>query len=244
MKKEKETEDKNEKEEKEEQEAEVKKTKPKKKAEKKPEKEETEKEELISQEKNLLIPLEDYVKAGVHLGTKVITAHMRPYIYKRRADGLAIINTNEIDSRIKTAALLMAKYRPEDIIVACKREAGWLALKKFSELTGIKVFTKKYPAGIITNINLPTFFESSLMVIIDPWIDKNPMMDAVQINIPVIALCDTNNVTSYIDFIIPCNNKSNKSIGLIFWILAREYNKLRGNDIKMPPYEEFIGESL
>jgi small subunit ribosomal protein S2 len=210
---------------------------------KKKEKKETG-EKAEKREEKLLVPLEDYIKAGVHLGTKVITAHMRPYVYKRRADGLAVINTNEIDSRIRTAASFLAQYAPEDILVSCKRESGALALEKFSEITGARVFTKKYHTGVITNTNLPGFFEISVMMIIDPWIDKNPMLDAVQVNIPIIALCDTNNVTSYIDYIVPCNNKSNKSIGLIFWILAREYNKLRGKEVQMPPYETFIGESL
>ena len=224
-------------------EAETKKARKKKAAEKKP-KEANELEKETKKENNLLVPLEDYIKAGVHLGTKIITAQMRHYIFKKRADGLAIINTNEIDSKIRTAASFLAQYDPDKIVVSCKREAGWLALEKFSELTGVRVFTKKYPAGIITNLALPNFFEPSLMMVIDPWIDKNPMMDAVQVQIPILSLCDSNNITSFVDLIIPCNNKSNKSIGLIFWILAREYNKLRGKDVKMPPYEEFIGESI
>jgi small subunit ribosomal protein S2 len=169
---------------------------------------------------------------------------MKPYIFRRRADGLAKLNTNQIDTRIRTAAAFMAQYAPEKIVVSCKREAGWKAIEKFSEITGIKVFSKKYPAGIITNLDLKHFFEPSLMIIIDPWIDKNPMLDAVKIRIPVIALCDSNNVPSKIDLIIPANNKSNKSIGIIFWILAREYNKARGKEVTMPPYEEFIGESI
>jgi len=222
----------------------TKKTAKKKKSEEKTESADKEAEVKAEKDSNLLVPLEDYIKAGVHLGTKVITAQMKPYIFRRRADGLAILNTNQIDDKIKIAASFLAQYEPEKIVVACKREAGWLAIDKFSEITGIKSFSKKYPAGVITNLALPGFFEPSLMVIIDPWIDKNPMLDAVKIHVPVIALCDSNNVPSKIDFIIPCNNKSNKSIGLIFWILAREYNKLKGKDVKMPPYEEFIGESL
>lgn len=192
----------------------------------------------------LLVPLENYIKAGVHLGTKVITAQMKPFMYKRRADGLAIIDTKKIDAKIREAAAMLAQYSPKDVVVSCKREAGWLALNKFAELTGVRVFTKKYPAGIITNIKLQEFFEPSIMMIIDPWIDKNPMHDAVNLNIPIISLCDSNNVPIFIDLIVPCNNKSNKSIGLIFWILAKEILKIRGEKAKMPPYEEFIGESL
>jgi len=194
----------------------------------------------VEAEKTTLVPLEEYIKSSIHLGTKVITSHMRPYVYKRRADGLAIINTNIIDKKLKAAASFLSQFEPEDIVVTCKREAGWLALKSMNKYTGIRVFTKKYPAGIITNPSLPDFFEPKAMMIIDPWLDKNPLLDAMQINIPIIALCDTNNMISYIDLVIACNNKSNKSIGLIFWILAREYCKAKGMQFKAE-LTEFTG---
>lgn len=191
---------------------------------------------------NMLIPLEDYVKSGIYLGTKVITPDMKPYVFKRRNDGLAIINTKMADEKIKVAAAMLAEYAPEKIVVACKREAGWQAMQTFSKVTGIRVFTKKYPAGIITNTRLPVFFEPELAVIVDPWLDKNLLYDSTLINIPIISLCDTNNLTSNIDLIVPCNNKSNKSIGLVFWILAKEYLKLKGMDSKVPDIKEFTGE--
>jgi small subunit ribosomal protein S2 len=186
--------------------------------------------------------LEEYVKSGIHLGTKVITAHMRAYVFKRRADGLAIFNTNMINEKLKLAAAMLANYAPEKIVVAGKREASWKALIAFGKATGIRVFTKKYPAGIITNSNLEDFFEPELMFVVDPWLDKNPISDALLSNIPLVALCDTNNMLSNADLIIPCNNKSNKSIGLIFQILAREYNKIRKIDNALPELNEFTGE--
>jgi len=190
----------------------------------------------------LLVSLEEYVKSGIHLGTKVITAHMRAYVFKRRADGLAIFNTNMINEKLKLAAAMLANYAPEKIVVAGKREASWKALIAFGKATGIRVFTKKYPAGIITNSNLEDFFEPELMFVVDPWLDKNPISDALLSNIPLVALCDTNNMLSNADLIIPCNNKSNKSIGLIFQILAREYNKIRKIDNALPELNEFTGE--
>src|SRR3989344_8718795 len=100
---------------------------------------------------------------------------MRKYVYRRRADGLAVLNTNLIDKKLREAIEFINKFNPEDIIVVCKRQAGWKAVSLFSELTGIKVFTKKYPAGIMTNINLPNFIEPKLVVVCDPWLDKNAM---------------------------------------------------------------------
>lgn len=191
---------------------------------------------------NMLVPLDDYVKSGIYLGTKVITQDMRPYVFKRRTDGLAIINTRIVDEKIREAVSFISKYEPENIVVACKREAGWKAIKAFGKATGIKVFTKKYPAGIITNSVLEGFFEPSLMMIVDPWLDKNPMADANKINVPLVGVCDTNNLTSSIDLVIPGNNKSGKSIGLIFWILARGYIKERKLDSKLPELSEFVGD--
>ncbi len=193
---------------------------------------------------NTLIPLNDYIRSGTYIGTKVITPHMRPFIYRRRNDGIAIINTNIIDERLKEAAKFLADYNPNNVIIVCKRESGWRAVKLFSELTGIRVFTKKYPAGIITNTALPDFFETELVVICDPWIDKNALSDAVKMKKKVLGLCDTNNFTFGVDKIVPCNNKSNKSLGVIFYILAREYMKIQRINKPLPPMKDFIGEEL
>lgn len=185
---------------------------------------EEEKKSITSKEETL-IPLEDYIKCAVHLGTKVITPHMRKYVYKRRADGLAVINTILIDKQLREAIDFLNKYNTDVIYLCCKREAGWEAAKKFQEVTGIKVFTKKYSPGITTNLKLEDFFEAELTIICDPWIDKNALNDTIKLKKPIISLCDTNNYIQGITKIIPCNNKSSKSIGCILFILAREYNK-------------------
>ncbi|MEK6844942.1 MAG: 30S ribosomal protein S2 [Nanoarchaeota archaeon] len=185
---------------------------------------EEEKKSIISKEETL-IPLEDYIKCAVHLGTKVITPHMRKYVYKRRADGLAVINTILIDRQLRESIDFLNKYNSSVIYLCCKREAGWEAARKFHEITGIKIFTKKYSPGITTNLKLEDFFESELTIICDPWIDKNALNDTIKLKKPIISLCDTNNYIQGITKIIPCNNKSSKSIGCILFILAREYNK-------------------
>jgi len=179
------------------------------------------------EKKETLIPLEDYIKCAVHLGTKVITPHMRSFVYKRRADGLAVINTALIDDSLRNAIDFLVKYEPDEIYLVCRREAGWPAAEKFGETTGIKIFTKKYPPGITTNLVLDNFFEKELTIICDPWTDKNALRDTKILKKPVIGLCDTNNFTTGITKIIPCNNKSRKSIGCILFILAREYCKLK-----------------
>jgi len=179
------------------------------------------------EEQQLLTPLEDYLKVGIHIGTKFRTKYMAPFIYKIRSDGLAVLNVQEIDRRIRIASQLLSKYNPEDITVVCRRENGWKAVKLFSKLTGIKAFAGRYPPGILTNSSLDSFMETKIILVTDPWPDRNAILDATKLGITVIALCDTNNTANNIDLIVPCNNKGNKSLGLLFMILAREYLKHR-----------------
>ncbi len=166
---------------------------------------------------------------------------MSPFIYKIRPDGLSVLNIQEIDRRLKIAADLMSQYNPEDILIVCRRENGWDAARKFAELTGVKIFAGRYPPGILTNPNLENFIETKLVFITDPIPDKNVVIDAAKLGIPVIALCDTNNDATGLDFIIPCNNKGKKSLGLIFYVLVREYlknrNMLEGKNIKEEDFE-------
>ncbi|MGV8131503.1 MAG: uS2m family ribosomal protein, partial [Candidatus Pacearchaeota archaeon] len=163
-----------------------------------------------SEPTNTLVPIEDYLKSSMHLGTRVITPNMRKYIYKRRADGLAVFNTAMLDSTVREAGEFLSRYAPEDIIVVCKREAGWHAVKLFSETLGIRSFTKKYPAGILTNTNLANFFETKLVLICDPWLDKNALTDANRVGVPVLSVCDSNNYSFGINQIVAGNNKSAK----------------------------------
>jgi small subunit ribosomal protein S2 len=197
-----------------------------------------------SKDETILTNLEDYIKTASYLGTKVITPSMRKYVYRRRLDGLAILNTLLVDKKLAEAIEFIKRYKPDEWTLVCKRESGWRAAKMFAELTGVRVFTKKYPSGVLTNTNLENFFETKMIVICDPWLDKNALTDAIRVRIPVCGICDTNNHTSNIDVVAIANNKSNKSMGLIFWILAREYMKEHKIDKPLPTLEDFAGEEL
>jgi small subunit ribosomal protein S2 len=209
--------------------------------------EETKTEDLKEQIKtkkktDTLIPLEEYVKSGIYLGTRVVTPDMKQYVYRRRADGLAIFNTDIIDEKIKESGIYLSGFNPDDVSVVCKRQAGWKAARLFSEITGIRAFTKKYPAGILTNTNLPDFFESELTIVTDHWLDKNAMSDTLRVNKKVLMICDTNNFSKDADQIIIGNNKSAKSIGLIFYLLTREYCKAKKIKKEVPALEYWTGE--
>jgi len=190
----------------------------------------------------MLIPLEEYVKAGIYLGTRVVTPDMKPFVYRRRADGLAIFNTDLIDEKLKEAIEYLIKFKPEEVILTCKRQAGWKAARMFGELTGIRVFTKKYPAGILTNTQLEDFFENELTIIIDAWLDKNALKDTLDIHKKVLMVCDTNNFSKGADQVIIGNNKSGKSLGVIFYLLARGYCRAKGIEKDIPDLDWWIGE--
>jgi small subunit ribosomal protein S2 len=182
----------------------------------------------MAETQEMLVSVDQYSKAGIHIGTKFKTKHMADFIYKIKPDGLVIMNVQKIDERLKIAAEMMARYAPEDIVVVGKRENSWKPLKLFNKLTGINVYAGRYAPGTLTNLALKIFTEFKLMIVVDAWLEKNAVEDAKKVGIPIIGLCDTNNVTNDLDLIIPCNNKGRKSLGLAFWILAREYLQKRG----------------
>lgn len=195
---------------------------------------------------NLLLDSNEYLKSGIHIGTKFKTRYMANFIYKTRPDGLSVMNLKKVDERIGMAINMLCQYEAKDIIIVSRRENGWKGLKLLNKLTGIKVFIGRYPPGILTNPALETFLEPKIMMVCDPWPDKNAVLDANIIGIPVIALCDTNNQSNNIDLVVPCNNKGKKSVGLVFYLIVREYLKRRGllpGDEEVPAkMEEFMEE--
>lgn len=191
---------------------------------------------------NLLVPNEEYLKAGIHIGTKFKTKYMENFIYKTRNDGLSVLNIQSIDERIRLAANMLSQYAPEDIVVISRRENGWKAVRMFGKTTGARIFAGRYPPGILTNPALKSFTEAKIMLVTDAWPDRNAVQDAIKVGIPVIALCDTNNQANNIDLVVPCNNKGKKSLGLFFYILTKLYMEKRGLGEMSATLEDFTEE--
>ena len=184
---------------------------------------------------DLLVPNEEYLKAGIHIGTKFKTKHMENFIYKTRNDGLSVLNIESIDARLRLAGELLAQYAPGDILIVSRRENGWKGVRKFAEITGCNGVDGRYPPGILTNPNLRNFTEAKIMLVTDVWPDRNAVQDAIKVGIPVIALCDTNNQVNNVDLVVPCNNKGKKSLGLAFYLLCKLYCEKRGIDFDATP---------
>ena len=72
------------------------------------------------------------------------------------------------------------------------------------------------------------FIEPKIIVLTDPAADAQAFREAVNISIPVIAMCDSNNLTTDIDIVVPGNNKGRRSLALIYWLMAREILRIKG----------------
>ncbi|MFH1751228.1 MAG: 30S ribosomal protein S2 [Candidatus Micrarchaeota archaeon] len=184
----------------------------------------------------LLVPQEKYLGAGVHIGTRNKSGGMREYIYKVREDGLHVLDLKKMDGRIRAAAKLLAKYPEEKVFLASNKDNAKMPLAKMAELTGFTPLIGRFTPGRFTNPRRTDFVEPSLLLVIDPNADKQAVREAQDINVPVISLCDTNNMTKYVDLVVPTNNKGRKAIMLIIWLLTREVLKLKG---KFSSDEEF-----
>ena len=180
------------------------------------------------EEEKMLVPEEMYISCGTEIGTQQKTAHMEPFIARVRNDGLFIIDIAESDRRIKIAAKLLARYDPKNVLAVAVRQYAQKPIKKLAEATGIVAMPGRFLPGTLTNSHCDTFSEPDILLLTDPIGDAQALKEAVKVGIPVVALCDTNNETKYVDWIIPVNNKGRKSLALTYWLLAKEILKNRG----------------
>ena len=187
--------------------------------------------QVITQE--LLIPEDTYLTSGVHIGTKYKSADMKDYIYKVRSDGLHVLDITKTDERIRAAAKFLARFDPQRILVASARQYGQRPAREFSKAIGAPAFAGRFVPGTMTNPVNPSYVEPDVLVVTDPAADRQALNEALNLGIPIVALCDSNNESRYVDLVVPTNNKGRRSLACIYWLLAREVLLARG-DIKDP----------
>ena len=178
--------------------------------------------------KNLLIDEDTFLTCGVHIGTKQKSKDMEPYVYKVRDDGLRILNVNLTSEKITEASNFLKDYEPKDVLVVSARQYGWKPAKKFADACGFTCIAGRFTPGRLTNPEMRFFIEPKIIVLTDPAADAQAFREAVNISIPVIAMCDSNNLTTDIDIVVPGNNKGRRSLALIYWLMAREILRIKG----------------
>ncbi len=205
-----------------------------------------EEKEKQENESKMMVSEETYLTSGVHIGTRQKTSDIKDFIYKVRNDGLYIIDVKKTDERIKTAAKFLSKYDPSKVLVVSVRQYGQKPIKKLGEFTGMYILDGRFRPGTLTNPNSKNFFEPDAILLTDPLADIQALHEAKNIGIPVVALCDTNNETRYIDFVIPTNNKGRRALALIYWLLTRatlkEQGKIKSDDDFAATMEDFEAE--
>ncbi len=178
----------------------------------------------------LLANQNDYLEAGIHIATKSKSPGMRKFIYKVREDGLYLLDLKTIDNRIRDAARMIGAYAPNEVVVTASRIYAIVPAQKFAELIGAKFIKGRVTPGIFTNPHRADFIEPKLILISDSRNEKQAIREASSVNMPIVALSDTDNSTKFIDLVIPVNNRGRRSLAFVYYLLAREILKERGSE--------------
>ncbi|SET04631.1 SSU ribosomal protein S2P [Methanococcoides vulcani] len=179
-------------------------------------------------ESTSLVPIDEYLAAGVHIGTQQKTQNMMKFVYRVRTDGLYVLDIQSTDERIRSIAHFLSKYDPSRILVVSARQYGQYPATMFSKAIGAVSRVGRFIPGTLTNPVQEGFYEPDAIIVTDPAGDAQVIKEAVSVGIPVVAFCDTNNMTSNVDLVIPTNNKGRKALSLVYWLLAREVANERG----------------
>ncbi len=189
--------------------------------------EEAEKQEAPSAEE-LLLPRDTLLSAGIHIGTRMKTLDMEPFIYRVRPDGLFVLDVKKTDDRIRVAAKFLARYEPSKVAVAATRLYAHEPVKKFCEITGATPIIGRFIPGQLSNPQYSNRVDPEIIVVSDPRADAQAVKEASKVGIPIVALCSTDNEFAGVDLVIPTNNKGRRALAVIFWLLARQILRERG----------------
>jgi len=183
------------------------------------------------------------LSAGIHIGTKIKTRDMEPFIYKVRSDGLFVLDIKKIDERIRIAAKFLSRFDPSKVVATAVRLYAREPVAKFCEVTKATPVIGRFIPGLLSNPLYPGRIEPSVILVSDPRADAQAIREATDAGVPVVALCSTDNDFTNIDLVIPTNNKGRRSLAVVYWLLARQILRERGEippDRDLPiPIEEF-----
>jgi len=176
----------------------------------------------------LLLPRDTLLSAGIHIGTRMKTSDMEPFIYRVRPDGLFVLDVKKTDERIRIAAKFLARFEPAKIAVATSRLYAHEPAQKFCEITGTTPIIGRFIPGLLSNPQYSSRIDPEVIIVSDPRADAQAVKEAAKAGIPIVALCSTDNEFAGVDLVIPTNNKGRRALAVIFWLLARQILRERG----------------
>ncbi len=193
---------------------------------------EKENEEVEIPSEGLLLPQDTLLSAGIHIGTRMKTKDVGPFIYRIRPDGLFVLDIQRTDERIRIAAKFLARFEPHKIAAVAARLYARTPVERFCEATGATSVISRFVPGLLSNPLYPNRIEPGVVIVSDPRADGQAVREASTVGIPVVSLCSTDNEFRDLDVVIPTNNKGRRALAVIYWLLARQILRERG---ELPP---------
>ncbi len=198
---------------------------------------ESDQEAQIAEE--YLLPRDTLLSAGVHIGTRMKTRDMEPFIYRVRPDGLFVLDVKKTDERIRAASKFLARFENSKVAVAATRLYAHEPVKKYCDLTGAIPLIGRFIPGLLTNPQYSHRVDPEIIVVCDPRADSQAIKEASKMGLPIVALCSTDNEFSGVDLVIPTNNKGRRALAVVFWLLTRQVLRERGElapdkDLQVP----------
>ena len=203
---------------------------------------------VMSEQPEIIDIKKKVISTGIRVGTQVKTKFMKQFIENASPEGLYMLNIDMTLEKIKTCAKFINRVGAENIIACSGRQYAGIPIEKFCEMTGAKQLLGRFMPGTLTNPSLPYYIEPKLILISDPEVDVQALIEATNAGIPIIGIANTDNVTSKLDVIIPANNRGRKSLATIYWLLVRqiliEKGELKENESMKYEIDDFEAKMI